>query len=87
MIATASNHAITRWCERFPGQDIQAAFGRAAEIGRRVGLGYEEMVRANPGIDPWLPGEGTEVLLPRRFVLPAGVRQGILINIAEYPSI
>lgn len=75
-----------------PGSELVGAMSVAraeynetlTDIGRRVGLGYEEMVRANPGIDPWLPGEGTEVLLPRRFVLPAGVRQGILINIAEY---
>lgn len=53
-------------------------------IAQRSGLGYEEMLRANPGIDPWLPGEGTEVVLPGRFILPAGTRQGILVNVAEY---
>lgn len=53
-------------------------------IAQRSGLGYEEMLRANPGIDPWLPGEGTEVVLPSRFILPAGIRQGILVNVAEY---
>jgi L,D-transpeptidase ErfK/SrfK len=49
-----------------------------------MGLGYEEMLRANPGIDPWLPGDGTEVVLPTRYVLPAGTRQGVLVNVAEY---
>ena len=29
------------------------------EIGRRYGLGYEEMRVANPAVDVWLPGEGT----------------------------
>ena len=29
------------------------------DIGRRYGVGYEEIVAANPGVDPWLPGEGT----------------------------
>src|SRR3982074_2622715 len=25
-------------------------------IARRVDVGYEEMLMANPGVDPWLPG-------------------------------
>src|SRR5688500_14865910 len=29
-----------------------------SDIARRFNLGYEEVVRANPGIDPWIPGEG-----------------------------
>ncbi len=53
------------------------------DIGRRHGIGYEEIVRANPGIDPWLPGEGTEVVLPTRFVLPDAPREGIVLNVAE----
>jgi len=44
------------------------------DIARRFNLGYEEIVRANPGVDPWLPGEGRRVLLPTRFVLPDAPR-------------
>ncbi len=29
------------------------------DIARRHGLGYEDIVRANPDVDTWLPGEGT----------------------------
>ncbi len=54
------------------------------DIGRRYSLGYEEMRRANPDVDMWLPGEGTDVKLPTRFVLPQAPRTGIVINIAEY---
>ena len=54
------------------------------DIARRHGLGYEDIVRANPGVDTWLPGEGTEVLLPTRYVLPPGSRQGVVLNLAEY---
>lgn len=53
-------------------------------LARRHGLGYEDIVRANPGVDAWLPGEGTAVLLPTRFVLPPGPRRGIVLNLAEY---
>lgn len=54
------------------------------EIARRHGLGYEEIVAANPDVDTWLPGEGTEVILPTRFVLPPGARRGLILNLAEY---
>lgn len=54
------------------------------DIARRHGLGYDDIVRANPGIDPWLPGEATPVRLPTQFVLPETPHEGIVINIAEY---
>ena len=53
------------------------------DIAREHGLGYEDIVRANPDTDPWLPGEGTEVLLPTRFILPPGPRKGIVLNLPE----
>ncbi|MGI9309335.1 MAG: L,D-transpeptidase family protein [Gammaproteobacteria bacterium] len=54
------------------------------DIGREYGLGYEEITLANPSVDPWVPGDGTAVNLPTRFVLPAADRRGLVINIAEY---
>jgi L,D-transpeptidase ErfK/SrfK len=54
------------------------------DIARRHGLGYQDVVRANPGVKIWLPGEGTEIVLPTRFVLPPGPREGLVLNLAEY---
>lgn len=54
------------------------------DIARRHGLGYEDIVRANPGVNIWVPGEGTEVVLPTQFILPPGPRNGIVLNLAEY---
>ena len=54
------------------------------DIARRHGLGYEDIVRANPNVDTWLPGQGTEVLLPTQFILPPGSRKGVILNLAEY---
>jgi len=54
------------------------------DIARRHGLGYEDLVRANPNVNVWVPGEGTEVVLPTQFVLPPGPRRGIVLNLAEY---
>jgi L,D-transpeptidase ErfK/SrfK len=52
------------------------------DIARRFNVGYEEMVRANPGVDPWLPGEGRNIVIPTRFILPDAPREGIVINVA-----
>ena len=54
------------------------------DIARRNGLGYHDIVRANPDVNIWVPGAGTEVILPTRFVLPPGPRRGIVLNLAEY---
>jgi L,D-transpeptidase ErfK/SrfK len=53
-----------------------------ADIARRFDVGYDELHRANPGVDPWLPGEGTTIVLPTMFVIPDGPREGILVNVA-----
>ncbi len=75
-----------------PGEDIvgQVQVIKAkyedtfADLGQTYDLGYQEMLAANPGVDAWLPGVGTEVIIPTRFILPPGPREGIVINIAEY---
>jgi L,D-transpeptidase ErfK/SrfK len=54
------------------------------DIGRRFGVGYEEIIAANPGVDPWLPGAGTEILIPSRFILPDAPREGIVVNLPEH---
>ena len=33
------------------------------KIARHYNLGYQELVLANPSIDPWLPGEGADIIL------------------------
>ena len=53
-----------------------------SDLAREYGLGYDELVAANPGIDPWLPGAGVPVLLPTQHVLPDAPRRGIVLNIA-----
>jgi L,D-transpeptidase ErfK/SrfK len=55
-----------------------------ADLGKVHDLGYAEMLAANPNVDAWLPGEGSDIVLPTRFILPAGPREGIVINLAEY---
>src|SRR5690606_15262966 len=54
------------------------------DIGRRHGVGYEEIVAANPGVDPWLPGEGAQVLIPSRYILPDAPREGVVVSLSEH---
>jgi len=53
------------------------------DIARRFDVGYNEIVTANPDLDPWLPGSGKRVLVPNRFILPDAPHKGIVINLAE----
>ena len=53
------------------------------KLARQYNLGFEELKQANPDVDPWLPGEGTQLVLPTQFVLPSAPRQGVVINLPE----
>jgi L,D-transpeptidase ErfK/SrfK len=53
-------------------------------IARRFGLGSEEIVRVNPGIDPWLPRADRNIVIPGQRMLPSGPRDGIVVNLPEH---
>jgi L,D-transpeptidase ErfK/SrfK len=53
------------------------------EIARQAGIGLEQMERINPGVDMWLPGEGTQVTIPSHYVLPRVPREGLVLNLPE----
>jgi len=53
------------------------------DLARKHGLGYTEIVSANPGLDPWVPGADKKVVLPKAHILPAAPREGIVINLAD----
>lgn len=54
-----------------------------SDIAREYGLGYDELVAANPGVDPWVPGAETPIVLPTQYVLPDVPHEGIVLNIAS----
>ncbi len=62
----------------FPG-----ATDTLSDFAREYGLGYDELLEANPGVNPWLPGENTPILLPTQYVLPDVPREGVVLNIAS----
>ncbi len=53
------------------------------DIARRYHLGHDEIVIANPDVDRWMPGGGTPITLPTRYVLPKAVRRGVVLNVPE----
>lgn len=54
------------------------------DLARTYSLGSEELIRVNPGLDPWLPGAGKQILIPGRHILPSGPREGIVVNLPEH---
>jgi L,D-transpeptidase ErfK/SrfK len=53
------------------------------ELARHFGLGFNELAGANPGVDPWIPVDGTGLVVPTAWVLPNAPREGIVVNVAE----
>jgi L,D-transpeptidase ErfK/SrfK len=53
------------------------------DIGKKFDVGVYEMIEANPELDPWTPQVDSMVIIPTQFILPAGKRTGIIINLAE----
>lgn len=55
------------------------------EIARKFDLGYNAIIEANPGLDPFVPGDGVTVTIPSHWILPSVVsRTGIVINLSEF---
>jgi L,D-transpeptidase ErfK/SrfK len=53
------------------------------DLGPELGVGYTELVAANPGVDPWLPKDGTRLVVPSARLLPSGPRDGIVVNLGD----
>ncbi len=52
-------------------------------LARNNELGFVELRAANPTLDPWIPGAGARIVLPKQHILPEAPRKGIVINLAE----
>lgn len=46
-------------------------------------LGYVELRAANPKLDPWIPGAGAKIVIPKKHLLPDAPRKGLVINLSE----
>lgn len=78
--------ALAAYDRPFIGEDkIYVADGddTLVHIAREFEMGFVEMRAANPEIDPWLPGEGAELVVPGKILLPDAPRTGVVINLPE----
>ena len=53
------------------------------DIARRYHLGYQELVQANPDVDPWVPAVGQKIEIPSSWILPKKSDRGFVLNIPE----
>jgi L,D-transpeptidase ErfK/SrfK len=85
--AGASHYELTENAPPVYGADqyVKAAYeDTLLDIARRNSVGYEEIRRANPELDLWIPGAGADVLVPGRRILPPGPHEGIVVNLPEH---
>lgn len=69
------------------GVDTRISLGnedKLFDVARQYGIGYPEIVRANPGTDIWVSGGGRDILLPGRRILPSTPHEGIIVNLPEH---
>jgi L,D-transpeptidase ErfK/SrfK len=54
------------------------------EIARWHNVGFNAIEAANPGVDAFIPDEGTRVVIPTRFVIPRAAAPGaVTVNLSE----
>ena len=53
------------------------------DIARQYNVGYNEIVAANPGVNPWMPNTEKRIRIPSQFILPPKPWRGVIINLPE----
>lgn len=69
--------------------DIEYALPQSGEtlgeVGIRYDMGYAEMVKVNPHVNPSIPlSPQVKVLIPSKFILPKVPRRGLVIDLTKY---
>jgi L,D-transpeptidase ErfK/SrfK len=71
-----------------PGQYVTRYVTRQGDVlldtAQQFDLGYTQLMAANPGVDPWMPAPGRQVVIPGRYILPDVPHRGIVINLAQW---
>ncbi|HEU4679532.1 MAG TPA: L,D-transpeptidase family protein, partial [Terrimicrobiaceae bacterium] len=52
------------------------------DVAREHDLGFLELMSANQGMNPWVPGNGVSIILPTAHLLPKAARSGIVLNLS-----
>jgi L,D-transpeptidase ErfK/SrfK len=62
---------------------VASAEDTLIDLAPELEVGYVELLAANPGVDPWLPKDGTRLVVPRARLLPSEPREGIVVNLGD----
>jgi L,D-transpeptidase ErfK/SrfK len=65
------------------GTGLLGADDTLLDVAERNDVGFEPLVRLNPGVDIWMPKPGTTVVLPTRMIPPRAPRKGLVLNLPE----
>jgi L,D-transpeptidase ErfK/SrfK len=66
-----------------PQRDFVEEGDTLLDVAFRHRLGFERVVRINPGVDPWIPDPGTVARLPTQHVIPDVPERGLVVNVPE----
>jgi L,D-transpeptidase ErfK/SrfK len=83
----ATTYTLTKADDTVVGEDqtvVTVYEDTLYDLAAKYSLGSEEIIRVNPGVDPWLPGAGKQLIVPGRHILPPGPREGIVVNLPEH---
>jgi L,D-transpeptidase ErfK/SrfK len=86
-LAHATVYTLTKPDDTVVGQDqtIKTVYSDTLyDLAAKFSLGSEELIRVNPAVDAWIPGEGKEITVPGRHILPPGPHEGIVVNLPEH---
>jgi L,D-transpeptidase ErfK/SrfK len=86
-LAQATVYTLAKPDDTVVGQDqtIKTVYSDTLyDLAAKFSLGSEELIRVNPGVDAWIPGEGKEITVPGRHILPPGPHEGIVVNLPEH---
>jgi L,D-transpeptidase ErfK/SrfK len=65
------------------GTAIIVAGDTLLDVADRSHVGFEAIVRLNPGVDVWMPEVGTRITLPALMIPPRAPRRGLVLNLPE----
>ena len=85
--ANATTYTLAKADDTVIGQDqtVKTVYEDTLyDLARKYSLGSEEIIRVNPGVDPWLPGADKDLVVPGRHILPPGPHEGIVVNLPEH---
>lgn len=62
---------------------VKVGLQNRVQISQRYDVGFYELVEANPGVNFSKLNPSQRLLIPTRYILPAGPHKGVVVNLAE----